>query len=207
MKFSRSLLSESVLSAFCQGGPRAGSDWEQNSALAISIRTDPSTSNSKPTIIFGQGRGNTRKTNVFCFYKVKTNMPLQKDLWFPVWVRDVSHQDVTSLVRPTSESHSLLRQWWLRDPGWDRETFYGATCYTHLLLLSTERRLIYGLVEFNSNIIDNIVWKGDPVSFKSNSCHWWVYCVSQHANMPIMLLDNCVFRWAVPIPSGPHRFF
>lgn len=39
-------------------------------------------------------------------------------------------------------------------------------------MLSMEKGLIHGLLEFDRNVIDKIVLKGDPVSFKSVSHHW-----------------------------------
>ncbi len=84
---------------------------------------------------------------------------------------------MASLVGPTSKSHSLPHQWWQRDPGWVRKRsfFYGTTCYKHLLCYQWQRD------QFMDWWNSTGILKGDPVSFKGDSCHWWVCCISPHA--------------------------
>ncbi len=52
-----------------------------------------------------------------------------------------------------------------------RKTVSWGSMFFALAMLSMEKGLIHGLVEFDRNFIDTIVLKGDPVSFKKDNSH------------------------------------
>ncbi len=80
-----------------------------------------------------------------------------------------------------------------------RETFLCDNMLYALAMPSTEKGFIKGLVEFDRNVIYKIVL----ILYLLRV----TFVTSESIALAYMLLDNCVFRWAVPISSGPHIDF